>query len=164
IIRPLVAFDKREIIERARAAGTLDISEKVPEFCNIAVRKPRTRSTPEDLEWLERDLDPAWVDGVIGTWETRDLRAMPPVEPPGDPVLDRRPPGAWLVWIDNPEIPGPPPPDADETVDILQIRSFIRDFRRPGVLLFDCARGTASRDAALYAREKGLDAYRFCRI
>lgn len=164
IVRPLVAFDKREIIARARAIGTLDISEKVPEFCNVAVRKPRTRSTPEDLDLLEQDLDPDWVDGVIGTWETHDLRAMPPVEPPGDPVLDHRPPGAWLVWIDNPEIPAEPPPDADQIIDILDIRSFIRDHHRPGALLFACAEGRMSRDAALFAREKGLDAYRFDRI
>ncbi|MCD4653449.1 tRNA 4-thiouridine(8) synthase ThiI [bacterium] len=162
IMRPLIGFDKTEIITRARDIGSLKISEKVPEYCNLAVNKPRTSSSPWELDKLEQELDPNIVERAVSNWETHYLRSMPAHSPPGDPILNHQPPDAWCVWIDNPEIPGAPTDDLiiNETIDVLSIRKYIKSFNRSGILLFSCVKGTMSRDAALYAREKGLDAYR----
>ncbi|MBN1296088.1 tRNA 4-thiouridine(8) synthase ThiI, partial [bacterium] len=163
IIRPLVAFDKIEIIAQARSIGTLPISEQVPEFCNVAGTKPRTRSSGAVLDNLEKAVDPIIAESAISNWTSLDLKNLPEPIKPDDPVLDERPAGACLVWLDNPELSAPVPPDADAVVDILSLRSFITGYRRTGVLLFECVQGIMSRDAALAAREKGLDAYRYHR-
>lgn len=162
IMRPLVGFDKTEIIARAREIGTLDISEKVPEFCNVAVRHPRTKSKAWELEDLEQSIDPAVVSAAVGQWDRRFLKAMKAPEAPTDPILEQRPVGSWCVWIENPEIPGDPPDSlsVDQVVHVLDLRKFINSYERPGVLLFCCAQSRMSIDAAIFAREKGLDAYR----
>jgi len=162
IMRPLVGFDKTEIITIARDIGSMSISEKVPEYCNLAVNKPRTRSIPAELDELEKNLDPEIVNKAISELEITCLRSMSPLEIPGDPILNDRPVDAWCVWIDNPEIPGTPPEDliVNQSIDVLEIRKFINSFNRSGILLFSCVKGKISRDAALYARKKGMDAYR----
>ena len=45
LFRPLLGFDKQEIIERARAIGTAALSEQVKEYCAI------TSGHPVDLRY-----------------------------------------------------------------------------------------------------------------
>lgn len=64
IIRPLIAFDKDEIIEKARKIGTYEISIRPYEdCCTVFVpRHPKTRPSLKDVEAAERDLD---VDNLV---------------------------------------------------------------------------------------------------
>lgn len=64
IIRPLIAFDKDEIIEKARRIGTYEISIRPYEdCCTVFVpRHPKTRPSLKDVEAAERDLD---VDNLV---------------------------------------------------------------------------------------------------
>lgn len=49
ILRPLLTFDKQEIIEVAKKIGTYELS-KGPEICNLlGPKRPSTRSNPEDI-------------------------------------------------------------------------------------------------------------------
>lgn len=59
ILRPLIGMDKQEIIERARAIGTYELStEPYKDCCALLSRHPRTKSHPEQLQRLERRLFP----------------------------------------------------------------------------------------------------------
>lgn len=64
ILRPLVGFDKHEIISRAEQIGTYNISIRPYEdCCTIFVpERPATRPTISAAEAAERDLD---VDGLV---------------------------------------------------------------------------------------------------
>ncbi|NPV43241.1 MAG: tRNA 4-thiouridine(8) synthase ThiI [Firmicutes bacterium] len=64
IIRPLIAFDKDEIIEKARRIGTYEISIRPYEdCCTVFVpQHPKTRPSLKDVEAAERDLD---VDNLV---------------------------------------------------------------------------------------------------
>ncbi len=64
VLRPLIGLDKTEIVERARAIGTYDISIRPYEdCCTIFVPKhPRTRPRPEEADEAEAALD---VPGLL---------------------------------------------------------------------------------------------------
>jgi thiamine biosynthesis protein ThiI len=64
VLRPLVGMDKAEIVERARALGSFPISIEPDEDCCsfLQPRRPATRTRPEELEAIERELD---VKGLV---------------------------------------------------------------------------------------------------
>lgn len=64
IIRPLIAFDKDEIIEKAHKIGTYEISIRPYEdCCTVFVpRHPKTRPSLKDVEAAEKGLD---VDRLV---------------------------------------------------------------------------------------------------
>lgn len=47
ILRPLIAFNKEDIIHLSRIVGTYDISSKVQEFCSLTPQKPATACSVE---------------------------------------------------------------------------------------------------------------------
>ncbi len=57
VFRPLIGFDKEEIIEKTRYIGTYEISSKVKEFCAIASTKPSIGVDRKKLnELMEKHL------------------------------------------------------------------------------------------------------------
>ncbi len=59
VIRPLIGLDKKEIISLAQKIHTYSISIQPHDDCCqfLMPRQPFTRSTPEELEEVEKDLD-----------------------------------------------------------------------------------------------------------
>jgi thiamine biosynthesis protein ThiI len=59
VMRPLIGFDKTEIMAEARRIGTLEISELPDEDCCtlLAPRRAETRAKIEDLKVIEKRLD-----------------------------------------------------------------------------------------------------------
>ncbi len=76
VLRPLVGFDKAEIIERSRAIGTYPLSEKVREYCALTERRPVIDASPEDAAGEEAKLDLARLDEAVGARRTLDLREL----------------------------------------------------------------------------------------
>ena len=76
VLRPLIGFDKREIIDRAKALGTYDISAG-PELCDVlGPEHPRTRATREEVSREEALLDIAALDRqVLTTLASLDIAA-----------------------------------------------------------------------------------------
>lgn len=83
ILRPLIGMDKQEIVERARALGTYELStEPYKDCCALLSRHPRTRSFPEQLEPLEARLFPDYealiertlADMRVLTFEAGEVR------------------------------------------------------------------------------------------
>jgi thiamine biosynthesis protein ThiI len=64
LLRPLVSWDKSEIVREAKEIGTLAIASLPAEDCCQLFTSPRaeTRGAPERIERLERSLD---VDGLV---------------------------------------------------------------------------------------------------
>lgn len=61
VFRPLIGLGKDRIIDEARAAGTLEISEQPDEDCcsYLMPRNPATATTPDELAEIEKALDVA---------------------------------------------------------------------------------------------------------
>ena len=63
VLRPLLAFDKQEIIDRARAIGTYEISVG-PELCDVlGPEHPATQAKLGEVAAEEAKLD---IDGLVG--------------------------------------------------------------------------------------------------
>ncbi len=58
VLRPLIGMDKAEIVERARAIGTFEVSIEPDEDCcsYLMPRRPATWTRPEPIEAIERGL------------------------------------------------------------------------------------------------------------
>jgi thiamine biosynthesis protein ThiI len=65
VLRPLIGFDKQEIIDSAKAIGTYEISSRNYQDCCVLFepRSPATRATVEQADAAERDLD---IDALVG--------------------------------------------------------------------------------------------------
>lgn len=69
ILRPLLTYDKEEIIQVAKRIGTYDLSiQPYGDCCSFLVAKhPETRADPERVEALEKASDPgALVEACLG--------------------------------------------------------------------------------------------------
>ncbi len=65
VLRPLITYDKQEIVDVARRIGTFDISvEPYKDCCSIIGRHPKTRSRHETLNDEERHLLPDY-EGLV---------------------------------------------------------------------------------------------------
>jgi thiamine biosynthesis protein ThiI len=78
VIRPLIGFDKKEIIRLAQTIGTYSISIEPHDDCcaYLMPRQPSTRSTPKELERVEDALD---TDGLVQrTLHQVECHSLPP--------------------------------------------------------------------------------------
>jgi thiamine biosynthesis protein ThiI len=62
VFRPLIGFDKEEIIEKARKIGTHDLSRKAKEFCAIVSSRP---STAVDEEKIKKIIEEKKLRNII---------------------------------------------------------------------------------------------------
>ena len=84
IYRPLVGFDKLEIIHQAEQLGTFEISSQdAPDCCTLFMpRNPETHAKLDKVEAAEADLPiDEWVQEAIAAAEPRDYRC-PAYKPP----------------------------------------------------------------------------------
>lgn len=80
VFRPLVGLDKIEIINRARAIGTYEISIRPDQDCCTLFmpRHPATRSSASELDELERNISVA--DLVQETLDRTERRRVVPID------------------------------------------------------------------------------------
>ncbi len=159
VLRPLITMDKVEIMHKAREIGTLDISEKVPEFCNVVVHKPRTRSIEADIIPMEEEIDVGILDRAVRQFQRYDLRNMAPPEPLTDFHVEVKPSGARMIWIYSSTENEPPPPEADWIIDQTELHQSLKKMTWTGMIVVGCAKGILSKDIVAILRNAGHDAY-----
>ncbi|MBW2058550.1 MAG: tRNA 4-thiouridine(8) synthase ThiI [Deltaproteobacteria bacterium] len=78
VIRPVIGLDKREIIDLAQRIRTYSISIQPHDDCCgfLMPRWPSTRSTPQELQGVEKELDVAGL--VDAALERAECRSLPP--------------------------------------------------------------------------------------
>jgi thiamine biosynthesis protein ThiI len=162
VFRPLIGFDKGEIIARARAIGTAALSEQVREYCAIAPGKPVTAASVERVDAEDAKLDPAVLDRAIAERrivEPRRLSASDLVAsylfieeiPEGAVVFDCRPMSQYRTW----HLHGAQQRDEWE---------LLRDFRRldkDRTYVLYCAHGIQTAYLAEKMQRAGYEAYSF---
>jgi len=159
ILRPLIAQDKTEIIAKARQIGTLEISEKVPEYCNVAVRKPRTRSTVDTLVRMEEDIPDSILDRAFQQIQKLDLKSIS--GPLKSLELQTALPSesACFIWVTGPSDVQSPPGDADLVIDQTQIRRNLKKLDKSRKIIVGCEKGILAHDAVAYLIEKNYNAF-----
>jgi tRNA uracil 4-sulfurtransferase len=112
VLRPLLGFDKGEIVALARRIGTYELSAKVPEYCALHGRAPAIAVSAADLEAAEQRLDLEAFTADVVESPRLDLRAprrgdrerdgAEPLAidhlPEQAMVLDLRAPAAFAAW------------------------------------------------------------------
>jgi tRNA uracil 4-sulfurtransferase len=162
VFRPLIGFDKDEIIDRARAIGTAGLSEQVKEYCAIAPGRPVTAASVEAVDREESAIDASVVERAVAgrkVLDLRDLTATDLVAPylfidevPADAiVLDCRPEHQYRAW----HLPGAE--QADEYELLRQYRRLDRDRR----YVLYCGHGIQTAHIAERMQRSGYEAYSF---
>ena len=84
VYRPLVGFDKLEIIAEAEKLGTFEISSQdAPDCCTLFMpRNPETHAKLERVLKVEKDLPfDEWINEAVASVEVKDYRC-PSYRPP----------------------------------------------------------------------------------
>jgi thiamine biosynthesis protein ThiI len=109
ILRPLVGFNKDEIIAIAREIGTEDLSKDVDEYCAMVPTRPATNAQLERVLAEEARLDPDLLERAVEERSLVDLRSLdletmerPDLQTsaisPGATIIDLRSPAAFRAW------------------------------------------------------------------
>lgn len=162
LFRPLLGFDKEEIIQYARRVGTAALSEQVREYCAIAPGHPVTAASVERVDAEEAGMDPAPLRRAIEQRKVLDLRALAPTDlvapylytdtiPEGAVVLDCRPLAHYRAWHMR---------GAQHRDELQLLRDLRRMDRSPTYVLY-CAHGIQTAYLAERMQRAGFDAYSF---
>jgi thiamine biosynthesis protein ThiI len=109
VFRPLLGYDKNEIIQLADRVGTSALSARVHEYCAILPEKPVTRAAPSAARDEESRVDLGLLSAAVARRKSLDLRALGADElvepyvfidrvPEGADVVDCRPPHQYAAW------------------------------------------------------------------
>lgn len=162
LFRPLLGFDKEEIIARARRIGTAALSEQVKEYCAIAPGHPVTAASAERVAEEEGRMDLAILDAALASRKVLDLRALSATDlvapylfttaiPEGAVVIDCRPESQYRAWH---------LPRAEHREEWELLRDMGRLDKGPTYVLY-CPHGIQSAYLAERMQRLGFEAYSF---
>jgi thiamine biosynthesis protein ThiI len=160
ILRPLVGFNKEEIIALAERIGTAELSKVVREYCDLAPRKPATAASQRAIDGEEAKLDLSLIEEAVAQREVHDLRDLdvdkldlPEIQ------IDRVPDGAALIDLRSlAEYRGWHHPDALHLDFSQALRSF-SSFDRTQTYVLTCHFGLKSAHLAELMRREGFEAF-----
>ena len=109
VLRPLVGFNKDEIIALAERIGTFELSKVVGEYCAMVSSKPATAASEAAILEEEAKLDASLLDAAVASRSVHDLRKLdteafgfPDLEvteiPEGATVIDLRSKNEFASW------------------------------------------------------------------
>ncbi len=160
IFRPLIAFDKMDIVEVAKTVGTFQLSSKVKEYCAIAPGKPATGASQRQTEDEENKLDLSILERAVESRRVLDLRSLLPADlvvnyifsdvvPEGAVLVDVREEDDWDRWHHPDAIHAPAWSLLDNP----------RGLDREASYILYCDAGIQSAQAAEAMQRAGFEAY-----
>ncbi|GAD89506.1 tRNA sulfurtransferase [Vibrio halioticoli NBRC 102217] len=163
ILRPLINWDKEDIIDLSRIIGTEDFAKVMPEYCGVISRRPTVKAVKSKLEAEEEKFDFSVLEKVVSEARVMDIRDIekesleqaPEVEQV-NAVQDQ----AVVLDIRSPDEEEEKPLEI-ESVEIQHIPFYklatkFGDLDQSKTYLLYCDRGVMSRLQALYLQEQGF--------
>lgn len=162
VFRPLLGFDKNEIIAEAERIGTAAISAHVREYCAILPDRPVTHASPRAAESEESRVDLSVVAQAVAKRKIVDLRSLEPValvrdyvfasQIPDDAVLfDCREPHHYRAW----HYPGA------EQRDLAELGRRFTELDKARTYILYCSYGVQTAYLAELMQRRGYEAYSF---
>lgn len=163
ILRPLVAYDKQDIIDIARKIGTEDFAKTIPEYCGVISKKPTVKAVLSKIEKEEGNFDFDILDKVVSQTRVFDIRdigketeeeikAVDMVEQIGD--------NAVIVDIRSPEEEENKPLELDNVevkhIPFYKLATQFGDLDMSKDYLLYCDHGVMSKLQALYLIDNGF--------
>lgn len=163
ILRPLVAYDKQDIIDIARKIGTEDFAKTIPEYCGVISKKPTVKAVLAKVEAEEANFDFSILDKVIEDtriFDIRDIGKESEEEIHAVDTLDNIPDNAIVLDIRSPEEEDDNPL-ALNGVEIMHIPFYklstqFGDLDKSKDYLLYCDQGVMSKLQALYLLGAGF--------
>ncbi|MGB9709017.1 tRNA uracil 4-sulfurtransferase ThiI [Infirmifilum uzonense] len=164
VLRPVIAYDKDEIVELARKIGTYEASSQVKEICGVYSFHPTTHARLDEVLEEEAKIDVSVLEKSLDNVEIIDLHSSSPIDagcgtnfqelevdeiPSNAVVLDVRPPEKYRSG----RIPG------SINVDIWSLEDYVTSLGKEKKYVVVCDEGGLSREAAFLLRKMGVDAY-----
>lgn len=160
ILRPLLGFNKEEIIDRAREIGTFELSSAVDEYCAILPKRPATRAPVSAVDEEEAKLDPETLHGAVVNRTIHNLRHLDPSKlggeelaideiPEGARVFDLRSRAAYDTWHWT----------GAEHADFFRALKRFTELDREPTYVFYCEVGLKSAHLAEVLQQAGYRAY-----
>ncbi len=155
VFRPLLTYDKQEIIDLARRIGTYEVSAAVAEFCQLVARHPVTRAQPQRVRELEQRLNPNLLAQAVD--QRRSFRLdEAPRELLGDIEVETVPEGAQILDVRH--RPDPPLPSA-RWIPANRIKEALKALDPSLTYVVVCESGYRSFEIAQRLRQEGFQAY-----
>jgi thiamine biosynthesis protein ThiI len=164
ILRPLINWDKEDIIDLSREIGTEDFAKVMPEYCGVISKKPTVKAVKEKLEKEEANFDFSILEQVVQNARVMDIRAIEQESQEQAPEIEQVTDvetNAVVLDIRSPEEEDGNPLEI-EGVNVAHIPFFklatkFGDLDQSKEYLLYCDRGVMSRLQALYLQEQGFD-------
>ncbi len=164
ILRPLINWDKEDIINVAREIGTEDFAKTMPEFCGVISKNPTIKAVQAKLEKEESNFDFDLLEQVVREARILDIRdiakqtqeAVPEIE-----LVTEFGENSVVVDIRSPDEEDSNPLEL-EGVEVIHIPFYklatqFGDLPKDKAYLLYCDRGVMSRLQALFLKENGFD-------
>ncbi|WP_299015885.1 tRNA uracil 4-sulfurtransferase ThiI [uncultured Photobacterium sp.] len=164
ILRPLINWDKEDIIDVARKIGTEDFAKTMPEFCGVISKSPTVKAVKEKLEVEEAKFDFSVLDRVVQearVMDIRDIEKESQEQAPEIELVDQIDTGAIVLDIRSPDEEDENPLEIDDVeikhLPFYKLATQFGDLPQDKTYLLYCDRGVMSRLQALYLKENGFD-------
>ncbi|MDP2574073.1 tRNA uracil 4-sulfurtransferase ThiI [Vibrio penaeicida] len=162
ILRPLINWDKEDIINLARDIGTEDFAKTMPEYCGVISKKPTVKAIKEKLETEEEKFDFSILEKVVydsRVMDIRDIAKESLEQAPEVEQVEAVEQDAVVLDIRSAEEEDENPLEI-EGVEVVHIPFFklstkFGDLDHTKSYLLYCDRGVMSRLQALYLKEQG---------
>jgi thiamine biosynthesis protein ThiI len=163
ILRPLVAYDKQDIIDIARKIGTEDFAKTIPEYCGVISKKPTVKAILSKVEAEESNFDFAILDKVVQEARIQDIRDIAKeteAEVPSIDTVAELEKDAVVLDIRSPEEEENKPLELGDVtvkhIPFYKLSTQFGDLDKTKQYLLYCDRGVMSQLQALYLHEQGF--------
>ncbi|MDV7338679.1 tRNA uracil 4-sulfurtransferase ThiI [Terasakiella sp. A23] len=162
VLRPLIGFDKEQIISDARMIGTDKLSEKIPEYCALNKRRPAVKSGRKTIEKQEEKMDMSiLVDAVDNAkiYDMYDVRDEDVAQhavfieeiPEKAIIIDCQPESLYDDW----HVPGA------ENYSAGRLMNKLKELKKTQPYVLYCPYGTQSAVLAERMQKAGYEAYSY---
>ncbi|WP_419239288.1 tRNA uracil 4-sulfurtransferase ThiI [Photobacterium leiognathi] len=164
ILRPLINWDKEDIIDLAREIGTEDFAKTMPEFCGVISKSPTVKAVKAKLEAEEEKFDFSILDRVVDearVMDIRDIEKQSQEQAPEVELVDQVAGDAIVLDIRSPDEEDESPLELEgievKHLPFYKLATQFGDLPQDKTYLLYCDRGVMSRLQALYLKENGFE-------
>ena len=163
VLRPLIAYDKNDIIDIARKIGTEDFAANMPEYCGVISVKPTTRAKPEKIAAEESNFDFGKLDQAITNCRVQTIDEVMEEDQPvaAVEIFSVPQPDAVIVDIRHPDEVDIRPLDLGsvevEEIPFFTLQNQFKKLDAANRYLLYCEKGVMSRLHAELLVEQGCE-------
>lgn len=164
ILRPLINWDKEDIIKLAREIGTEDFAKVMPEYCGVISKKPTVKAVKAKLEAEEQNFDFSILEEVVANARVMDIRAVEEETQEQVPEIEQVQEIATnsvILDIRSPDEEDQNPLEVEGAqvthLPFYKLATNFGDLDQSKEYLLYCDRGVMSRLQALYLQDLGFN-------